>query len=90
VIRNSAWKIAILMDLTHFVIGNLLGIYFTRTQGTDSTIESILGMLFLPYTFIAGIAEFAGWDSAALILDFAALLFMLAIFYPIGALLEKK
>ena len=80
-IRNNALKITILCAFLHCVTGNLIGIY--------ADWSSVLGYLFLPYTFISGWAEFAGWGIATLILELGSFAIMIAVFYPIGLMLQK-
>ncbi|ANE51934.1 hypothetical protein [Flavisolibacter tropicus] len=79
-IRNSALKIAILVSILHCLLGNLIG---ARSD------NSFVQVVFLPYSLIAGMSNFAGWDSLSLILELAGLILMTLLFYPLGLLIEK-
>lgn len=81
-IKTSGFKIAFTIASIHCIIGNILGINFVGS--------TILETIFLPYTFIAGLSEFAGCDVLSFIFEIFSFLIMLGIFYPIGMLLEKK
>jgi len=79
-LRNSALRITIVITIIHCILGNLIGIYWNNP----------IGFLFLPYSFIAGMSSFAGWDKLSLILELTSLPVMGLIFYPFGLMLEKK
>jgi hypothetical protein len=80
-LRDSALKISILISLLHCVLGNIVG------PKTDITLIEIL---FMPYTFIAGMSDFSGWSLLSVVFEIAGLIIMTIIFYPIGLLIEKK
>jgi hypothetical protein len=81
-IRNSRLKISLLITLIHFVIGNAIGM--------SASDLPVLEVLFLPYTFIAGMSQFAGWDGLSIALEIFSFLLMMAVFYPIGALVARE
>jgi hypothetical protein len=80
-IRNSAFRIAMLISILHCILGNLIG-----AKSDNSFVEFI----FLPYSFIGGLSNFAGWDFLSLIFELAGLVLMTLIFYPLGVLIKKK
>jgi uncharacterized membrane protein len=80
-IRNSAFKISILISILHCLLGNLIG------ANSDNLFVEII---FLPYSFIAGMSSFAGWDFLSIILELVGLVFMTLIFYPIGLMFRKE
>jgi hypothetical protein len=80
-IRRSAFKITILIALIHCIIGNIIGAF---SDGLG-----ILEYLFLPYTFIAGLSAFAGWDFLSVILEVGSFVLMTLLFYPVGLFLQK-
>ncbi len=45
--------------------------------------------VFLPYSFIAGMSNFAGWDFLSIILEIVGFVIMTFIFFPIGLLFYK-
>ena len=71
-IRNSALKLAILISSLHCILGNVIG---ARSDNT------FIGIIFLPYSFIGGLSDFAGWGSLSLILELAGLISMALFFY---------
>ncbi len=75
-------KIALVFSIIHFIVGNIIGI---------NMINSIfLELIGLPYTFIAGMSQFAGWDYLSLIFEICSFVFMTMLFYPIGLLIKKN
>lgn len=80
--KNNKIKIAFFVAFIHCVIGNIIGISLI-----DCT---VLEILFLPYTFIAGLSEFAGWDWLSFILQIFSLLLMTVLFYPLVMLMVKN
>lgn len=47
-------------------------------------------LIFLPYSFIGGMSDFAGWDTMSVILELIGLIMMIMIFYPIALMLYKE
>ena len=78
--RDSAFKISILISILHCILGNLIGAKFDN---------AFLEIIFLPYSFIAGLSNFVGWDFLSLILELASIIFMTLIFYPLGLLIKR-
>jgi hypothetical protein len=80
-IRYSAIRISILISIVHCILGNSIG------AKTDNL---FLEIVFLPYSFIVGLSNFAGWDLLSLVLELVGLLFMVLIFYPVGLYFKKN
>lgn len=72
---KSSISIAIIFTLVHCIIGNVIGIY--------SSGQSFWAYLFLPYSFISGMSEFAGWDELSIVFEILALFVSFLIFYTI-------
>ena len=70
--KSNAFKIAILISILHCILGNLIG-----ANSDNLFVEGV----FLPYSFIAGMSNYAGWDSLSVILELAGLVIMTLIFY---------
>jgi hypothetical protein len=79
---SDTLKTAIITAAIHCIIGNLIGIY------TDA--EGVLGIVFLPYTFIAGMSDFAGWDLLSFVFEILAFCFMIIVFLPVGLIFSRK
>ncbi len=73
--------ISFVAALLHCIIGNWLARFDTNI---------ILECLFLPYTFIAGLSNFAGWDSLSLILEIVSLATITIILYPFALAFSDK
>jgi hypothetical protein len=80
-IRKNALKISLLISFVHCVLGNLIAINITNNTFLDA--------IFMPYTFIGGLSQFAGWDLFSITLEILSFILMVAIFYPIGLILKK-
>ena len=79
-LRNSTWKIPVIIAILHCILGNAVG-----AKSDNSFTQAI----FLPYSFIAGMSDFAGWGFLSYLLELAGLVVMTIIFYPIGLWLYK-
>jgi hypothetical protein len=79
-LRKNTFKIPALIAIFHCILGNTLG-----AESDNIFIQAI----FLPYSFIAGISDFAGWGLLSVFLEIAGLIVMTIIFHPIGLLLYK-
>jgi hypothetical protein len=80
-LRNSPLKISILIAIVHCIFGNAIG------AKSDNT---FIQLIFLPYSFIGGMSDFAGWDTLSVILELIGLIIMTIIFHPIGLWLYKE
>ncbi len=80
--RNNSLKIALLLSLIHLIAGNMVGMSVND--------HHVLDIVFLPYTFIAGISQFAGWDMVSFVLELGSFLLMTAVFYPLGMLITRR
>lgn len=67
---SNAVKISALITFFHCLIGNILAYY---------SVGIVLEVLFLPYTFIAGMSNFAGWGLLSLLLEGAAVIVIFII-----------
>jgi hypothetical protein len=79
-LRNNTWKIPVIIAILHCILGNTVG------AKSDNTFIQIV---FLPYSFIAGISDFAGWGLSGYFLELGGLAVMTIIFHPIGLWLYK-
>lgn len=70
--KSKAFKIAFFITIIHFVIGNLVA---------KSTVSTLIEVIFMPYTFIAGMSDFAGWDTLSYILEFVSLIVVFTVVY---------
>jgi hypothetical protein len=80
-LRNNTWKIPVIIAILHCILGNAVG------AKSDNTFIQIV---FLPYSFIAGISDFAGWGFLSYFLEMAGLAAMTIVFHPIGLWLYKE
>lgn len=80
-LRNSPIKISIITAIVHCILGNVWG-----AKSDNIFIQTI----FLPYSFIGGMSDFAGWGTMSVILELIGLFVMTVIFYPIGLFLYKE
>jgi hypothetical protein len=79
---DKAFRFAIIVSIIHCILGNLIG-------GSYNTSSKFLEFIFLPYSFIAGMSNFAGWDSLSIILEVLGFIFMTFIFYLIVLFIRK-
>jgi uncharacterized membrane protein len=80
--KNNNFKVAFLIAFVHCIIGNVIGMSLID--------NSFLETIFLPYTFIVGLSQFAGWDWFSVILQIFSLLLMTLIFYLLALILIRK
>jgi len=80
-IRNSALKIAIVIAVLHCLLGNIVG---------DKSGNSFVQIIFLPYSFIAALSNYAGWDFLSIVFEIGGLILMTLVFYPVGLLIKRK
>lgn len=80
--RNNSLKISLLISLVHLITGNMVGM--------SSSDHPVLDIIFLPYTFIAGLSQFAGWDRLSYVLEFGSFLLMTAVFYLLVLLITRR
>jgi|GEM_PF-3577703 len=78
--KNRKLLIALFIAIGHLILGNIVGIY---SEG------GILELLFIPYSFIAGMSAFAGWDGLSLLLEMASFAFFFAIIYALISFFSK-
>jgi hypothetical protein len=76
----------LLIALIHLILGNLIGIYF---EGSNIVVN-ILGVIGLPYSFVAGLSVFAGWDWLSLVFELLGFGFMLILIYPPVVIFSKE
>lgn len=74
--RKKTLAFAILISMIHCVLGNLIG-------GNYNISSNFLDFIFLPYSFIAGLSNFAGWDSLSIVLEIFGFVVMTCIFYGV-------
>ena len=74
-------KISSLITIIHFIIGNII---------SHQSVIIIIEIIFLPYTFIAGLSNFAGWDTLSYILELGSFIIIFAIVYGIVTLLSPR
>ncbi|HEY8898673.1 MAG TPA: hypothetical protein VIM79_27780 [Niastella sp.] len=79
-LRNNTWKIPVLVAILHCILGNAWG------AKSDNT---FIQTLFLPYSFIGGMSDFAGWGFLSYFLELGGLAVMIIVFHPIGLWLYK-
>jgi hypothetical protein len=79
--KGNAIRISIVIAVLHCILGNVIG---ARSDNI------FIQFIFLPYSFIAGMSDFAGWGFLSVVLELVGLIVMTIIFYPVGLLLEKK
>lgn len=79
--KNSPFKISLLITLVHCILGNVVAFYETN---------KIVEIIFIPYTFIAGMSNFAGWDTLSYILELVSFSIVFLIVYTIARFLFKK
>ncbi len=80
--RSKTFLIAILISTIHCILGNLIG-------GSYDISSNFLDFIFLPYSFIAGMSNFAGWDSLSIILELFGFAFMTFFFYFAKLFIQK-
>lgn len=78
--KISSIKLSILIAVAHCVIGNVLAFY---------DVHEVIEVLFMPYTFIAGMSNFAGWDSLSYALEAVSLIIIFVFVYGIVSLLRS-
>jgi len=74
--RKKTFALAILISIVHCVLGNLIG-------GSYNISSNFLDFIFLPYSFIAGLSNLAGWDSLSIVLELFGFVVMTFIFYEV-------
>lgn len=74
--HKKALAFAIFISVIHCVLGNLIG-------GSYNVSSGFLDFIFLPYSFIAGLSNFAGWDPLSIVLEFIGFIVMTFIFYGV-------
>lgn len=77
-------NLAILIAVIHCIIGNMIGISISNLDYVP------LWIIFFPYSYIAGLSEFAGWGMFSIIFEIGSLFLTTAFFYPIGMMLERR
>lgn len=77
--ETSARSITFILVAVHCITGNAVGIW------CDNAIAEII---FFPFSYIAGLSEYAGWGSFSLILELVAIAIMLTVFYPLSLLVK--
>lgn len=80
--RKRTLVFAILISVIHCVLGNLVG-------GSYNISSGFLEFIFLPYSFIGGLSNFAGWDFLSIILELIGFVFMTFIFYGVVLLIQS-
>lgn len=79
--KTKKLLVASFIALDHLILGNIVGIY------SDSM---ILGIAFLPYSFIAGQSSFHGWDGLSLLLEIVSFVFFFGVAYKLITFFSKK
>jgi hypothetical protein len=72
--------VSIVITLVHFIIGNIVGHY---------SFGDVIDIIFLPYSFIAGMSNFAGWDSLSYVLEAISLIIVFIIVYCIVKIFQR-
>jgi hypothetical protein len=80
--RKTTFAIAILIAIIHCVLGNLIGASYNISS-------NFLEFIFLPYSFIGGLSNFAGWDTLSIVLELIGLVVMTFIFYGVLSLIRS-
>lgn len=70
--KRSPFKVSLLIAIAHCIIGNTVAFYDTNT---------VIEIIFSPYTFIVGMSNFAGWDALSYILELASFFIIFFIVY---------
>jgi uncharacterized membrane protein len=65
-------KIALVASIVYLLLGNIVGV-----QSEEFPCSDFIKVLFAPYTFIAGMSSFAGWDWLSLVME--AIIFVMTI-----------
>jgi len=73
---KKTFVFAFFISIIHCVLGNLIG-------GSYNISSNFLEFIFLPYSFIAGLSNFAGWDTLSIVLELFGFIFMTFIFYGV-------
>ena len=81
-LRENGLKTAFLITTIHCIVGNYIGM--------SNLNFPVLEVIFLPYTFIAGMSQYTGWGILSLVLEILSFILMTLIFYPIAMLFERK
>ena len=76
----------LLIAFIHFVIGNLIGIHFSGSN----TVEDTLIIIGLPYSFIAGLSDFADWAWLSLVFEVIAFWLMCVLIYTLVRIFSKQ
>lgn len=80
-LKTRPLLISFLISLFHCVLGTFLSKYY---------LNGFFETIFLPYTFIAGMSNFAGWDWLSYILEFCSLIFIAGLIYlPVKLFLDN-
>lgn len=78
---NSGRKhftIALIISLAYLVAGNIVGMQQALEKYPGS---GFIEIIFGPYTFIAGMSSFAGWDWLSFVLELIVFIITIPFFY---------
>lgn len=70
--KSNTLKVAFFITIIHFTLGNLLAKW---------SVSNIIDVVFIPYTFIAGMSDFAGWDTLSYTLEFVSFIIVFTVVY---------
>jgi hypothetical protein len=80
-IKSTSFAISFLIAITHCIIGSLLAQY---------NLNPFLEVIFLPYTFIAGLSYLVGWDFLSYFLEFISVFVITTFIYLFVIAFFKK
>jgi len=70
--------IALFISILYLILGNLVGM---QSPFEKYPFSDLLEVLFVPYTFIAGLSSFAGWDGLSFLLEAIVFVITIPFFY---------
>lgn len=75
---------ALAMAVVYLVVGNMVTIHAVHNSSNELLNAKSMQLFFAPYTFIAGMSEFAGWGALSYFLEVIIFIITIPFFY--GAL----
>lgn len=75
--------IAFVIAFVYLVVGNVVTIYAAHNSSNALLNAKSMQLLFAPYTFIAGMSEFAGWGALSYFLEAVIFIITIPFFYSL-------
>jgi len=75
------FRTALVLSFIYLALGNITAIIGTENPSNEFLNSGFVGTLFAPYTFVAGMSTFAGWDLLSFILEIVIFVVTIPFFY---------